>query len=83
MENNDIFNILHRHKKELLCDLCRKKFWFFQKAVRSIVRTKENIWVEYYHMKCLEKAGFIRKIKQQKAGRWDDKDPKSTSNVIR
>jgi hypothetical protein len=46
------------------------------------MRTKENIWVEYYHMKCLEKKGYIRRIKQ-KAGRWDDdKDEPGTSNVV-
>jgi hypothetical protein len=81
MENSDIFDILHRHKKKILCDLCQKRFWFYQKAVRSVVRTKENIWVEYYHLNCLLKAGLARKLKQ-KSGRWDDRDKQGTSNVV-
>ena len=80
--NNDIFSILDQHKKDLLCDLCRKKIrtWNpFNKAVRCVIRTKENIWTEYYHIKCLEAAGILRKIKKLKAGRWDDKDPQGTA----
>ena len=81
MENNDIFKILHRHKREIVCDLCHKRFWFFQKIARNIVRMKDNIWVEYYHIKCLEKRGFIRR-KKEKAGRFDNKDEQGASNVV-
>jgi len=81
MESNETFKILNRHKKDISCDLCRKRIWFFQTGLRFVIRTKENIWVEYYHAKCLEKRGLIRKMKQQKAGRWDDKD-QGTANVI-
>lgn len=79
MVYNEI-DILNRHKKDILCDLCGKRVWFFQKALRFVIRTKENVWAEYYHVKCLEKGGYIRK--RQKAGRWNDKDPQGTSNVI-
>ena len=81
MENNDILRILHRHKRVLLCDLCSKKFRFWDKVIRNIVSTKENIWVEYYHIKCLEKRGFIRR-KKEKAGRFDNKDEQGASNVV-
>ena len=82
MDNNDeVFKILNRHKRNISCDLCRHRVWFFQKVVRCVIRTKDNVWIEYYHIKCLEKRGLIRKIRQQKAGRFDDKDP-STTNVI-
>jgi len=80
MVNSEI-EILNRHKKDIICDLCIKRIWFFQKAVRCVIRTKENIWAEYYHIKCLEKRGLIRRIKT-KAGRWDDRDPQGTTNVI-
>ena len=75
--NNDIFTILDRHKKNLVCDLCRKKIraWNpFNKALRCVIRTKENIWTEYYHIRCLERAGVLRKLYKVKAGKWD-KDP--------
>ena len=51
---------------------------------KSVVRMKENIWTEYYHIKCLEKAGFIRKIKKEKSGKWDKDDRKDdgTSNIV-
>ena len=88
MENNsnDIFTILDRHKKNLLCDLCRKKIktWNpFNKAVRCVIRTKENIWTEYYHIKCLEAAGVLRKLKKLKAGRWDKDDEPQTALSVK
>ncbi len=81
MDSNDIYHILNRHKRDITCDLCRKRTWFFQKVLRFVISTKENIWVEYYHMKCLERRGYLRKIKKEKSGRWDDRD-QPTSNVI-
>ena len=83
MENNEIFSILDRHKKKLLCDLCQKKIWFFQKGVRCVIRTKENVWSEYYHITCLEKRGILRRINKLKAGRWDkDNGDQPSSNVV-
>ncbi len=75
---------------QMYCDLCRKKIWIlfnrhwnpFNKIIRCVVRTKEHVWVEYYHMKCLIKSGRMIKIKKERAGRWDDKDPSQpTTNV--
>ena len=82
MDSNDIYHILNRHKKDIICDLCRKRIWFFQKVIRCVIRTKENIWAEYYHIKCLEKHGLIRRVRQVRSGRWDNKDDKGTNNVI-
>ena len=50
--NNDI---LDKHKKDITCDLCKKRIWFFQKFAVRIAGIKENIWKEYYHVKCLKK----------------------------
>jgi hypothetical protein len=83
MENNDPINdILNRHKKKLLCDLCQKSIRFWQKGVRVVIRTKEVVWLEYYHIGCLEKKGMLRRINKVKAGKWDkDPDPE-TSNIV-
>lgn len=84
MENNDIIKLLDRHKKNIICDLCTKKIRFYQKGVRCVIRTKDNIWAEYFHIKCLEKRGVLRRIREVKAGRWDnnDKDREPSSNVV-
>lgn len=82
MDNNDIINILNRHKKDIICDICRKRVWFFQKAIRCVVRTKDNIWAEYYHIKCLEKRGILRRVNKTKAGKFDDRNDENTTNVI-
>ena len=50
--NNDI---LDRHKKDIICDVCNKRIYFYQKFVERIAGIKDNIWKEYYHIKCLEK----------------------------
>lgn len=82
MENNEeVYRFLNRHKKNISCDLCRKRIWFFQKSIRCVIRTKDNIWIEYYHMKCLEKKGLIRKLEKKRAGKWDDED-KGTNNLV-
>lgn len=85
MVSNDPLEILNKHKRNLTCDICTKKFWFWQKAVRVIIRTKENVWAEYYHIRCLEKKGYLRRIRNIKAGRWDDKDPgdRPATNTVR
>lgn len=84
MENNEIINLLNRHKKDIICDICRKRVWFFQKGIRCVVRTKENVWAEYYHIKCLENKGVLRRLRKIQAGRRDNKDGdnQSTSNVV-
>lgn len=83
MENNEIFSILDRHKKVIQCDLCQKKIRFWQKGVRCVIRTKENVWTEYFHIGCLEKRGILRKIREVKAGRWDkDNKDQPSSNVV-
>ena len=69
---------------EMGCDLCRKKIrtWNpFAKAVKVVIRIKEHVWTEYYHIKCLEKRGMLRKIKPEKAGRWD-KDKEGTNTAL-
>ena len=80
MQNNDIY-----------CDVCRKKIFIFldrtwnpfNKIVKCVVRLKEHVWVEYYHMNCLIKSGRARRIKKQKAGRWDKDDDKGpTTNLV-
>lgn len=76
--SNDI-KILDRHKKDLICDICTKKIWFFQKCVRAVIRVKDNIWAEYYHIKCMEKFGLLQKLEKTKKGRWDDE---GTSNLV-
>jgi hypothetical protein len=82
MVTNDI-RILDRHKKNITCDLCRKTIWFFQKAIRCVVRSKDNIWAEYYHIKCLEKRGILRRLEKKRAGKWDDDDDKgNTTNLV-
>jgi hypothetical protein len=83
MENNDeITAILNRHKKHLTCDICRKSFRFYQKVVKVIIRTKENVWLEYYHIKCLEKRGMLRRVNKLRAGKWDKDNEPETSNVV-
>jgi len=81
-ELQEFYDILDKHKKNKICDLCHKRLWFWQKSIRFVIRTKENVWAEYYHVLCLIKRGYLRKI--EKAGRFDrdDRDPESTSNII-
>ena len=72
---------------EMVCDLCRKKIrtWNpFAKAVKVVIRIKEHMWTEYYHVKCLEERGMLRKLKKEKSGRWDDdKEGSNTTQVVR
>ena len=83
MSNNDeFFKLLDRHKKNITCDLCNNTIWFFQKAIRCVVRIKENIWTEYYHVKCLKKVGAIRKLDKSKKDKRGKNDDSSTSNLV-
>ena len=81
MSNDDI-KILDRHKKNLTCDICKKQIWFFQKVVRAVIRVKDHVWAEYYHIKCLERRGILRKLPKAKKGRWDKDDDKGTTNIV-
>ena len=81
MSNDDI-KVLDKHKKNITCDLCHKQVWFFQKVVRCVIRMKENVWAEYYHIKCLEKKGILRKLQKAKKGRWDKDDSAGTTNIV-
>jgi len=78
VNNNEFYAILDKHKKRLHCDFCRKKLWFFQKTVRFVIRTKENVWSEYYHVGCLKKMGIVIE-KKEKTGKWDDE---GTNNLV-
>ena len=67
------------------CDLCRKKIilWNpFRKAVQCVIRIKEQVWTEYYHVSCLEKHGILRKIRKEKSGRWDKDEDTGTGNLV-
>ena len=77
VNNEDVYEFLNRHKKDIICDLCRKRIWFVQKGIRFVIRAKDNVWVEYYHVKCLEKRGYLRKVKKE--SRWDKE---GTNNLI-
>ena len=74
-------------RRKLYCDICRKDIhtWNpFNKAVRLRVRIPKPdvIWDEYYHMKCLIKAGVLVKRPKQKAGRWDKNEDDGTNNLV-
>ena len=75
-------DVLDRHKKDITCDLCTKRVWFWQKAIRRVVRIKDDIWTEYYHIKCLEKIGIIIRVRKLKAGKFDNKDDNEPSTNI-
>ena len=67
------------------CDLCRKKIrlWNpFSKALKCVIRIKEQMWTEYYHVSCLEKHGILRKIRKEKSGRWDKDEDTGTGNLV-
>jgi hypothetical protein len=81
-ELQEFYDILDKHKKNKTCDLCGKRLWFWQKSIRFVIRTKENVWAEYYHVLCMVKRGYLRKVEKVKSGRWDDRDPQGTSNVV-
>lgn len=78
-DNNEI---LDRHKKGIICDLCQKTIWFWQKGIRCVVRIKDDIWTEYYHIKCLEKRGYLRRVRKLRAGKFDKTDDEPTSNIV-
>ena len=47
-----------------VCDICRKKLkrWqFWRKGIKCVMRIKDDFWVEYYHMDCALKTGLIKK----------------------
>ena len=76
---NDDIKILDRHKKNITCDACNKQIWFFQKAVRLVRSVKNNVWAEYYHIKCIQKVLTKYKPKDNKD---KDEDEPSTSNLV-
>jgi hypothetical protein len=70
---------------DIYCDLCRKKIrtWNpFSKALKCVIRIKEQVWTEYYHKGCLEKFGILKKIRKEKAGRWDKDEDMGTGNLV-
>ncbi len=70
---------------DIYCDLCRKKIrtWNpFSKGLKFVIRIKERVWTEYYHTDCLKKYGILRKIKKEKAGRWDKDEDTGTGNLV-
>ena len=78
-EHNEI---LDRHKKGITCDICQKTVWFFQKGIRCVVRVKDNIWTEYYHIKCLEKRGYLRRVRKLRQPDKKYKEDEGTGNLV-